>query len=203
MMQKVVVDKRQELQRHYCYTDPSVSIVSGDSIICKGGSANFVVNGSGGTNLTYQWQYHNGTSFVNVTNATIGEFTYTGATTNTLQINTTQSVASNMTGYRYQVLVSDSKSGCVTATSAEVKLIVKEDPSVTTQAQDSTICIGGAAKFSVVASGGTTLTYQWQYLNGQCIRWVADRSNYTGNTSNMLQVNTTTVAAGNVNTEYW
>ncbi len=117
--------------------DPSVSIVSGDSIICKGGSANFVVNGSGGTNLTYQWQYHNGTNFVNVTNTTIGAFTYVGATTNTLQINTTQSVASNTTGYRYQVLVSDSKSGCVTATSAEVKLIVKEDPSVTTQAQDS------------------------------------------------------------------
>ncbi len=64
MMQKVVVDKRQELQRLFVTPDPSVSIVQAERVSSVGGSANFVVNGSGGTNSTnhYMAPYHNGTS---------------------------------------------------------------------------------------------------------------------------------------------
>ena len=49
-----------------------------------------------------------------------------------------------------------------TVTSNNAILTVRVPPSITTQPADVTVTIGKTAKFTVIASGTTPLTYQWK-----------------------------------------
>ncbi|CAL2087606.1 PKD-like domain-containing protein [Tenacibaculum sp. 190524A05c] len=122
--------------------------------ICVGATpTDLVVTVTGGvTGLTYQWQSSSisGSGFSDISGATTA--TYTPVTT------------SSGTTY-YQVIISDSGSGCNTITSSESVVIINDDPTITAQPlATQTVCIGATpTDLSVTASGGVTgLTYQWQ-----------------------------------------
>jgi fibronectin-binding autotransporter adhesin len=118
---------------------------------CVGGTNALSVSASGGVTLSYQW-YDNGT-----TNSTTG-----GSTVGTNAASYTPSSASTGTKY-YYVVVSSTGSGCTSATSSATATTVNAQPSITTQPLDATITEGGTYSPSIVATGGVSLTYQWQY----------------------------------------
>ncbi|CAL2112076.1 protein of unknown function [Tenacibaculum sp. 190130A14a] len=61
------------------------------------------------------------------------------------------------------MVITDSASGCNSVTSGEAEVIVNADPSITAQpTATQTVCEGGTATVSVTATGGVSLSYQWQ-----------------------------------------
>ncbi|CAL2112082.1 Flagellar hook-length control protein fliK [Tenacibaculum sp. 190130A14a] len=61
------------------------------------------------------------------------------------------------------MVITDSASGCNSVTSNEAEVIVNADPSITAQpTATQTVCEGGTATVSVTATGGVSLSYQWQ-----------------------------------------
>jgi hypothetical protein len=107
-----------------------------------GTSAAFIVAAYGTVPLGYQWQFNG---------ANIG-----GATGATFTIGNVQSSDAGS----YAVVVTNS-AGSVT--SALAVLTVWVPPTITAQPQSRTNVAGTSAAFSVVASGTTPLSYQWQF----------------------------------------
>ena len=66
---------------------------------------------------------------------------------------------------------------------------LKLKPRITTQPADKSVTAGTKAKFTVVATGKSTLTYQWQYRKNSSSAW-AD-SGQSGNKTATLSVATT------------
>jgi len=64
---------------------PTISTQPQDIPICESGSATMTANATGGA---YQWQYYDGTSWINVVNGTPTGFTYSNATSASLDITT-------------------------------------------------------------------------------------------------------------------
>ncbi len=152
--------------------------------ICVGGTTTgMTVAATGGTpSLFYQWQYYNGTSFVNVSAGTPTGSTYTGATGTTFSVAGT-TLAGN---YQYQCVITASGSGCITNISNPVTVSVIAEPTITVQpATSTTICSGTTTTLSVTATGGTpSLNYQWYSNTTGCGgSWTpiagATSSNYT------------------------
>jgi gliding motility-associated-like protein len=119
-------------------TVPAISDQPDNTTVCSGGSANFAVTASGG-NLTYEWR-RNGVA--------VGTNAPTLALTGV-----TPAMAGN-----YTVYISNS---CGNVTSAIAVLTVNTAPAISDQPDNVTVCSGGNATFTVVASGGD-LTYQWR-----------------------------------------
>ncbi|TCP22114.1 Ig-like protein group 2, partial [Tenacibaculum skagerrakense] len=122
--------------------------------ICVGAvPTDLSVTATGGVaGLTYQWQSSaiSSSGFTDISGATSA--TYTPVTT------------SSGTTY-YQVVISDTGSGCNDVTSTESVVIINEDPAITSQPLSTqTICVGAVpTDLSVTATGGVAgLTYQWQ-----------------------------------------
>jgi hypothetical protein len=155
--------------------------------VCAGAGTSFTTAG-GGTNLQYQWQVNTGTGFVNVTNGPA----YSGATSAVLTIAAT---TVTMDGYQYRCLISNTV--CTSpATTNAVALTVNSLPSITTQPQSQTICIGSAAQF-IVAGLGSGVQYQWQVNTGSGFVNLVNNTTYTGATSTNLNIaNATTAMSG-------
>ena len=98
-----------------------------------------VANGSG--TLTYQW-LKNG---ANIAGATSASYTITGA--------------QGTHAGTYSVVVTNAYGS---TTSNGGTLTVNSPPTITTQPTSQTVVAGRLARFSVVASGSGTLTYQWR-----------------------------------------
>jgi gliding motility-associated-like protein len=126
---------------------PSITTQPVNQVVNQGATASFSVVAVG-DGLTYQWR--KGT--VNLING--GNIS--GATSPTLVINsvTPADVATN-----YNVVVSGTCSPAVT--SVNVSLVISTPPSIVTQPANQTVCAGGSASFTVVATGDG-LTYQWR-----------------------------------------
>ncbi|CAL2112084.1 protein of unknown function [Tenacibaculum sp. 190130A14a] len=131
--------------------DPSITAQpTATQTVCEGGTATVSVTATGGVSLSYQWQSSttSGGSFSNIASA--NSASYSAPTT------------SAGTTY-YRVVITDSASGCNSVTSGEVEVIVNADPSITAQpTATQTVCEGGTATVSVTATGGVSLSYQWQ-----------------------------------------
>jgi hypothetical protein len=178
----------------------TMSVVAGPSIvtqptggpICQGGSINLAVSATGGTpGLNYQWQYNNGGTWANVVNGTPTGSSYTGNTSNSLQVSGITVVAS----HDYRVVINSTGNGCGSLNSNAATVVVNQDPTITTQPVGNTICVGstGTHTFTTTATGGTpSLTYQWQYNNGgtwaNVVNGTPTGSTYTGGTSTSLVV---------------
>ena len=115
--------------------DPSITI-SGNANVCVGGSVTLTANVSGGsgTVTTYQWR-RNGTN--------VGTNSATYTTDNGLAAGT----------YNYDVIVTQSASGC-TNTATAVAANVVADPSITISG-NANVCVGGSVTLTANVSGGS------------------------------------------------
>lgn len=109
-------------------TGPAVTAPSfTNSPICVGGSSSAGVTASSGSGTySYVWQYNNGGTWANVTNATPAGSVYSNQTTATLGVAGITATGS----YQYRSIVSASGSGCVPAVSSTATLTVVADPTV-------------------------------------------------------------------------
>ncbi|HEY5345989.1 MAG TPA: immunoglobulin domain-containing protein [Verrucomicrobiae bacterium] len=124
-----------------------------DAAVTNGGAANFYVTANGTPPLAYQWQF-NGTDLTDRTNSW-GSIV-TGSTTTNLMIT---GVTNNDLG-TYQITVSNDFGSA----SSSANLSLATPPQITSQpASVGPLSSGGTAKFSAVATGSPTLTYQWQF----------------------------------------
>jgi len=137
----------------YC-TTPSISSQPSNATICAGASANFSVTAAG-TSLSYQWKYWNGSSYVNVANATPTGATYSNATTATMTVSGITSAST----YTYNCYVSN---GCGNVTSNSKTLTLNSNPTVSASPSSTSICNGASA--NLTASGAST--YAWSPSTG-------------------------------------
>ena len=152
-----------------------------DVTVCVGDNTSFTVNASG-SNLTYQWQVDTGGGFTDLSNGGV----YSNVNAATLNIT---GVTEAMSGYQYQVIVTNSAFACNNATSAPATLTV---PDVTyTISRSNPATCGGLG--SITLSGLTTgETYTINYLDdgapvvvniaavsGQVVISNLDAGNYT------------------------
>jgi hypothetical protein len=136
------VGKTATVQFANAATAPSITTQPSNVTVTAGASATFTVVASGTAPLSYQWQK---------AGATIS-----GATAATYSIATAQSTDAG----NYTVVVSNS-AGSVTSNTAALTVDVAA-PTITTQPASATVTTGASVTFSVVASGTTPLSYQWQ-----------------------------------------
>lgn len=137
--------------------------------VCSGSTAQFTVAATGQGTLSYQWQ-KNG---VDITNG--GH--YSGATTSTLTI----SSADSNDEADYRCAVSDSAN---TTYSNAASLTLTATVTITQQPTSQSVALGATAMLTVSASGGGTLTYQWQKDGNN----LTDGGHYSGATTATLTV---------------
>jgi alpha-tubulin suppressor-like RCC1 family protein len=106
-----------------------------------GGTATFYIGAQGPEPLTFQWK-RNGTDIAGATN-----FSYTTPKLTLADHNA-----------KFSVTIS---SGSNSLASSEATLTVYDVPTITTQPASQRVALGATATFSVAASGGGTLSYQW------------------------------------------
>lgn len=126
-------------------TAPTISTQPASQTVTAGSSVTFSVVASGTATLSYQWRK----ASVAISGATSSSYTISSA-------------ASSDAG-SYDVVVSNS-AGSVTSSAAELTVTSSSGtvaPSITTQPSSQTVAVGGSTSFTVVASGSSTLTYQW------------------------------------------
>jgi diaminopimelate epimerase len=131
---------------------PVITIDPADATVCAGNTATFSVTATG-TGLTYQWQLSTGGPFSDIVGATLDTYT-------------TPALALGDSGNQYQVVVTNA---CGSVTSAAATVTVDDccdEPIITTDPADVTVCAGNTATFSVTATGSAPLAYQWQLSTG-------------------------------------
>lgn len=131
---------------------PIVTTQPAPQTVPLGSTASFIVGADGAPNLSYQWQYQSGTTWIAVS-------TGTGFNTATL---TTLPTAATDNQTQFRVVVTDGNG--LSVTSNQAKLIVA--PAIITQPVGQTANDGTPAVFTVVAAGASSLGYRWQYWNG-------------------------------------
>jgi hypothetical protein len=125
--------------------------------IISGSNATFSVTALGTTPLTYQWQMA-GTNLP-------------GATATDLQVSNAQPAEAG----DYQVIVTNILGA---ATSSVAILTILVPPQILSEPTNVTTVPGGAATFSVLASGSAPVAYQWQFAS----------TNLPGGTTSTLQL---------------
>ena len=167
-------------------TAPQVIVQPVNRTVCENSNTTFGITASG-TNLNYQWEVYNGSTWSNVTNTGI----YTGATTSTLLLT---AVSTAVDGYQYRCILSGT---CTpSTTSSVVTLNINTLPQVTLQPIGSTICEMANTTFTVGATG-TSLSYQWEVYNGTTWSSVTNTGIYSGATTNTLSLTAATAAVNN------
>ena len=159
-------------------TSPYISVQPQDQSVCIGDNVimSVTANGSG---LTYQWQVNTGSGFVNVTNGGV----YNGANAASLII---AGATLGMNNYQYQVIINGVS--CPDAsTSNAVTLYVGQSPMIITDPNNTAICDGFDASFSVTTLGNN-LTYQWQVNTGSGFADISNGGVYSNATTTTLNI---------------
>src|SRR5215472_8383008 len=124
---------------------PAITTQPATQTVTAGQTATFTVTATGTAPLSYQWQ-KNGADIAGAASAAY----------------TTPATAISDTGSTFDVVVSNSAG---TATSNAATLTVNPGPvapTITSQPTNQTVTAGQTATFTLVASGTTPLSYQWQ-----------------------------------------
>jgi len=148
-----------------------------DSSICEFMTAGFTALADG-ANLTYQWQYFDGTDWTDLTNTGL----YLGVQTPNLMV---FGPPRTMDGTRYRVVIGGDCSP--DQISDEAVLTVYTAPEISDHPDEFRGCPGGNATYSVVAAG-TNLTYQWQVNSGSGFANITDVGPYSGTTTPDLTI---------------
>lgn len=129
----------------------SVTVDPVNSSICDGANTQFSITASG-FGISYQWQENDGGGWADLAD----DATYSGSTTNTLDITT---ATSGMDDYLYRCYVDDGS----TADTSEAATLVILSATITIQIQptDFNSCEDQNVDIKVIASGDE-LAYQWQ-----------------------------------------
>jgi hypothetical protein len=127
-------------------TVPSIGTNPSNLIKCDGQSAQFTIQASGTSPISYQWYKSPGT-------------TISGATGNSLLISP---VTSSNAGSYYCVATNT----CGNDQSNSASLTVNTAAEITTQSSSSTVCENTSHTMSVTANGSGTLSYQWYNSSG-------------------------------------
>ncbi len=137
------------------YEVPEIVSQPSDTIICENESPLFTVNAGATSVAAYQWQvsYNGGTDWFDLADTAI----YTGTATNTLRLT---GVPSDQDGNLYRVDVSGICAPPVR--SNEVSMTVRERPEILAQPEDTTVCEGIQAEFSVDVGVTDSPAFQWQ-----------------------------------------
>ncbi len=182
------------------YSDPALLNVEGpititdqpdDVSACAGQPVFFFIQytNPGSGDLIYQWQENNGSGWVNLDNDAV----YAGTKSDTLTITDVE----GLDGYDYQVLVSTGACSTVTSTSAE--LTIDGTLTWTTDPQDTIVCSGNGASFTVGATiSQGSISFKWQ-RSSDGSTWV-DLQNaavYSGVTSTELVISEATDTIAN------
>jgi gliding motility-associated-like protein len=128
-------------------TTPTISTQPINRTICATGSGSLSVTASAGP---YQWQYNNGGTWTNVTNGSPTGFSFSGNTSSTLNITTSNALQGS---YQFRVIVGEQ--GC-TVISNVVTVTV---PGATRLAPLGPICSGTQLNFEAFPNSGAT--YSW------------------------------------------
>lgn len=149
--------------------------------VCSGATASISLVATG-LNVTYQWQYFSGGSYVVLSNTG----NYSGVSTNTLQI---ANVTNGVNTGNYRCVVSGSCSP-TTVTSGVVAVSIG-GPTIALQPVNTTVCQNSDTTLSVVASG--SLTYQWQESTNSGSSWtpLSNAGIYSGVNTNKLRFTNT------------
>src|SRR5205085_5184632 len=137
-----------------------------------------------------KWQEDNGGGFNNITDGGI----YSGATTATLTINP---VPSSINTYKYRAVVSGT---CIPSqASTAATLTINEQPEITAQPVNSTICENGNTTFTVNAGVTTTPGYQWQISTNGGVSYsnIVNGGIYSGATTSTLTLTAAPLATNN------
>ena len=129
---------------------PSITQQPVNQTVASGGAASFSVVVSGNSPFSYQWQK-------NQANLSDGGH-YAGCTAATLTITN----ADNNDAASYRCVVTNAYGSATSSVATLTVTNVNNPPSITQQPVNKTVALGGAASFSVVASGSSPLSYQWQ-----------------------------------------
>lgn len=119
---------------------------------CAGGNASFTIAASG-TTPTYQWEYLNGATWVNVTNGTPAGAVYSNATTTTLNVSGITASGS----YQYRIIATNC--GGITATSNAATLTVNAIPSTPVVTVTQPTCSVATGTITVTSPTGSGMTY--------------------------------------------
>lgn len=172
-------------------SQPTITTQPSNRTICAGNTDSLHVAATGSASLTYQWQYLNGSTFVNVSNGLPTGVSYAGATGTGLSITASSSTPAG--NYQYRCVVS--AGGCSPSNSNTAVVTINAAPSIVSQTAVDTICDGTSGNISVTAGGTGPFTYQWQYFNGVSFTNVANGTpagvTYTNGTSATLTIATT------------
>ena len=151
-------------------------------------ATSFTVTVNSELSVTYQWQKSSdgGVTWANQTNTGV----YSGATTATLSI----SSATGLNGLQFRCNVTNSR-GTTTSVAATLSL----DPNITTQPSNVSVAHPAPASFSVVATGKTALSYQWQLSTDSGVTWnnQANGGVYSNMTTATMNISVSTGLNGN------
>ena len=138
-------------------------------VVCKGQSAYFKVNISGSQPVFYQWLKNN--------NALTDGNNISGSETDSLSF--TNTTASDSASYYCTV-----SNMCGNLNTNSVRLYPESIININSTTPDMTRCIGQSASFSVSASGGIPISYQW----------TQEGANVNGATNSIYTINNVSLA---------
>ena len=151
---------------------PKITIQPEDIFAAAGTKAKFTVTVTGKSAITYQWQYRTSSSGTWKTSGQSGNKTAT----------LTVSVKAGYDGYQFRCIVTDGNSQQTISETATLMI----SPKITAQPADAFAGAGDKVKFTVTATGKSTLTYQWQYRTSASGTW--KNSGQSGNKTATLTV---------------
>jgi hypothetical protein len=166
------------------YVPPVINTQPVSTNYCPGSNVNLSVAGTtspGTMNYVWKLSVDGGATWNTITNIA----PYSGATSATLSIT---GATAGMTGYKYQVVVSDATCSSNSTTSNTATITAYANVS-TTNPVSSGICPGGTVSFATTATpSNSTAVYQWQVStnNGSTFANVTNGGVYSGATTNTL-----------------
>lgn len=127
--------------------DPVITAQPNNATVGVGSTANFSVTATGQTGLTYQWS-KNGSSILGATHSSY----------------VTPVTVSGDNNSQFFAVVTDTAGSLqsANATLTVTNIISPPDPVITAQPQSTNIFATQPAAFSITATGGTPLSYQWK-----------------------------------------